>query len=290
MSSSAFDVVRTTTGIRFKSGSCLICASTSRPSFTGKLRSSRIRSGRTVSLYLPCLRKQLNASSPFEATIRLLRTLLSLSTSCVNRTSPALSSTSRMSIVCGCKSKFMVLYLLISLGFHRWNGETKCRASPRRSLHPDASAMPLHDFLANGQADARSGVFRLGMKALKDYEDPVAMLGRDANAVVAYGYLPVPSILLNGDTHARRFVSAELQGISEQVLKQLAELHGVAKNRGQAVTSDDGARLFDGQLQTIQDAVHHGLTPGRFQGLTLRAHARIGEQVADQCLHPGGPI
>ena len=46
MSSSALEVVRTTTGIRRRSGSVLISPSASRPSFLGMLRSSRIRPGR----------------------------------------------------------------------------------------------------------------------------------------------------------------------------------------------------------------------------------------------------
>ena len=46
MSSSAFDVVITTIGIRRSDGSALISRSASRPSILGMLRSSRMKPGR----------------------------------------------------------------------------------------------------------------------------------------------------------------------------------------------------------------------------------------------------
>src|SRR5213592_1933300 len=58
MSSSAFDVVRTTTGINLKLSSSLISRSTWRPSFFGRFRSRRIRSGRGVPAYSPCRRRK----------------------------------------------------------------------------------------------------------------------------------------------------------------------------------------------------------------------------------------
>ncbi len=60
MSSSAFDVVSTTTGMERSSGSDLISASTSRPSLRGRFRSSSTRSGREFA----GLRRNSIASTP----------------------------------------------------------------------------------------------------------------------------------------------------------------------------------------------------------------------------------
>src|SRR5882762_5892489 len=184
MSSSAFEVVRITTGMRLRSTSSLISARTCRPSLMGRLRSSRIKSGRIVSLNLPCLRRQANASSPLVATIRLLRTLLSLSTSCVSRTSPALSSTSKISTGCDWDSKFILFSLLYFLHGCNGNRKTKCRPSPGGWLDPNVSAVPLDDLLADRQSDAGAGIFGLRMKPLKDHEDTVGVLLRDADAII----------------------------------------------------------------------------------------------------------
>src|SRR6266404_2604777 len=196
MSSSVFDVVRTTTGILFRLASLLISASTSRPSFTGRFRSSRIRPGRRDSRNSPCCRKYLSASAPSLTTLRLLWTLLSVSTSSVSRTSAALSSTSKMSIGSATDSNFIGFPLLCFETRRIRNGETERRAASRCGFHPDASSVPLRDFLANRQPDARARILRLRVQPLKNHENPFVVLRRDADSVVSHGNLPAPSVPL----------------------------------------------------------------------------------------------
>src|SRR6266404_7849284 len=208
MSSSVFDVVRTTTGILFRLASLLISASTSRPSFTGRFRSSRIRPGRRDSRNSPCCRKYLSASAPSLTTLRLLWTLLSVSTSSVSRTSAALSSISKMSIGSATDSNF-IGFPLLGLETRRIrNREIKRRASSWRRFHPDAPSVPLRDLLANCQSDPRARVLRLGVQPLKNHEYPLVVLLPDANSVITHGNLPACFVPLGADMDAWRLIAA----------------------------------------------------------------------------------
>jgi len=44
--------------------------------------------------------------------------------------------------------------------------------------------LPFDDFLADRQADAGSGIFGLGMKALKNHKNALGVLLRDADPVI----------------------------------------------------------------------------------------------------------
>src|SRR6188472_391327 len=99
MSSGATEVVRTTTGIVRRRSSDLSSDNTARPSFRGRFRSRRIRSGRGASAYGGRRRTKAIASTPSRTTWRLLGTRLFSSARFVRRASARLSSTSRISIV-----------------------------------------------------------------------------------------------------------------------------------------------------------------------------------------------
>src|SRR5580693_7466209 len=102
MSSSDEEVVRITTGTWESSGSDLIFSRICRPSYLGRLRSSRIRSTSGAPACAPRRYRKSRASSPSRATCSRLRILLSSNASRVISSSPGSSSTSRTSI--GCRS------------------------------------------------------------------------------------------------------------------------------------------------------------------------------------------
>ena len=77
---------------------------------------------------------------------------------------------------------------------------------PPGRLDPNAAAVPLDDLLANCQADSCARIFGLGMKPLKDHEDPLGVLLRNADAVIASGDLPVVSVSLGRYPDARWFL------------------------------------------------------------------------------------
>ena len=86
-------------------------------------------------------------------------------------------------------------------------------------LHPDAPAVTLHDLLADGQADACAGILFSGVQALEDDKDALGILGIDADAVVADGKDPFTSLLFSRDMNPGRLLTAELDGVADQVLK-----------------------------------------------------------------------
>src|SRR6267154_1483512 len=245
MSSSAFDVVRITTGIRLRSGSAFISASTSRPSLMGRLRSSKIKSGRGLFLNFPWRRRHIKASWPSLATMRLLWTLLSVSTSSVRRTSAALSSTSKMSMGCGVDSKFIVGLLLGFITASIGNAESERGAAARCGLQPNAAAVALGNFFADGQTDAGARILRLGMQALKNHEDALVMFGSYTNAVVAHGNVPTGRRLFRADVNDCGAVAAEFDSVANEILHDLAKLQFVRQHEGKGIASDYCAALFN---------------------------------------------
>src|SRR5450432_4085427 len=113
MSSCEDDVVSTTTGTCASWGSDLICSRTWRPSNLGRLRSSTIRSTAGAPAWSPRWYRKSSASSPSRATCSRLPILWSSSASRVSSSSPASSSTSRIST--GCKGKVTLGSLRLEL-------------------------------------------------------------------------------------------------------------------------------------------------------------------------------
>src|ERR1035438_3100122 len=181
MSLSAWEVVRTTTGIHFKSSSALISASTSRPSFRGRLRSSRIRSGRTAPLNLPSRRRYARAPTPSWTTWRPFPRQFDFKASLINRTSPGLSSTKRISTGFAIIASPTMLHpdfpghnsVLLAVSRH---AEKKCRSMSGFRLHPDVPSVALHDLLAHGEPDAGAGIFFPTVQALEDVENAFGVL------------------------------------------------------------------------------------------------------------------
>src|ERR1017187_4479627 len=192
MSSSAWEVVRTTTGMSFRSSSALISASTSRPSFLGRFRSSRIRSGRTAPLDSPSLRRYDRASTPSRTTFKWFQTRPDFRASRVKRASAGLSSTKRISTG---PAMLVTSPMMLHLGFLSHgsgllagsrNTEQECRSMSGLGLHPDLPSVALYDFLTDGETDAGAGKLFGTVQALEDGENAPGVLRLDANAVITH--------------------------------------------------------------------------------------------------------
>src|ERR1700678_1579259 len=128
----------------FSVGLSLISSKTSRPSFLGRFRSSKTRSGRGTLAYSPsCLRKAI-AFAPSEATCKLMYILASLNASRVSRTSPGLSSTKRITIGSAC----VAFDFIVSHFFGQ--GKVEGRAFSGLRLDPDPSTQLVQNLFANG--------------------------------------------------------------------------------------------------------------------------------------------
>jgi hypothetical protein len=82
--------------------------------------------------------------------------------------------------------------------------------------------VPLDDFLADRKPNPCAGVFRPGVQALEDLEDAVGIAGVDSDAVILDGKQPVRTSIGGGDVNSKGGWSAELDGVANEVLEQLA--------------------------------------------------------------------
>ena len=194
------------------------------------------------------------ASTPSEATCRWMAVLASRKASRVSRTSPGLSSTSSTSM--GMPPPPIGLH---DCAVASCQGKAKGRALSGLRLDRDAAAVPLDDLLADRQADAGAGELFPLVQPLEHAEDPFEVLRLDSQPVVlaprtSTSLAAVPGrdeTWTCGDSGA-----LVLDGVADQVLKQLNQLHLVGQDAGQRIVRHHGAAVFDGAAQ-----VHERLLP-----------------------------
>src|SRR5215470_16595135 len=241
MSSSAWDVVRMTTGMTRSCGSSLSSASTSWPERRGRLRSSRIRSGRGAPVYSPVWRRNCSACSPSVTTCSLFWILWCWNASLVIRMSPGSSSTSSTSTI------WYPVHsgIGILIGWQHGQGKAEPGAGGALGIQPYLASVILDDLLDHGQADAGAGVGRPVVQPLEDNKDPVGVLGLDPNAVVAEREEPVRALPAGRHRNPGRRIPAELQRVAEQVLEHRGEQRDLAQHDRQLALFYGRVRLPD---------------------------------------------
>jgi hypothetical protein len=110
------------------------------------------------------------------------------------------------------------------------------------------SAVALHNLLADRQTNPGTSILLPAVKPLKDDENPLGILRGDANPIVADGKNPPVAVSAGRDMDAGRLGSAELDGVSDQVLKQLDQLEVICHQCGKGIMSDEGPVFLDGYL------------------------------------------
>ncbi len=71
----------------------------------------------------------------------------------------------------------------------QWQPYDESRSAVPRELCSQFAAVQLHDLTADVQPEPDAAVAAVGMRAVEPFEDSLALLGRDADAVVADGDL-----------------------------------------------------------------------------------------------------
>src|SRR6266511_2381108 len=127
----------------------------------------------------------------------------------VRRTSPGLSSTSKISIGLPFAISFIAVW---SPSRER---EIKRTAPPPFGLDPDSSAVTLHDLLGDGEANAAAGIIMPIVQALKDQKDALEVLRLNANAIILDPEQPLIPLLLCPHVDSNRAVAAELNRIAD---------------------------------------------------------------------------
>ena len=245
MSSSACEVVSTTTGIRRRSASFLISASTSRPSRRGRLRSSRTRSGR---------RRVGVLALPAQVRQRLRRRRRRRSAGCgpcAPRTPPASSARRRVVLDeqdldrlgqrCsrGAVHASALPRAGMAWGFERQRGRVNRSSVPApRRVDPDPAAVVLDDLLADGEADAGA---RVGVAQ----RAAAGRSRRPCRRTRARCRCRCPRTLISHSRRRRRLGAltctagavraAELERVADQVLQQRRQQRSLARRPSAAV-------------------------------------------------------
>ena len=96
---------------------------------------------------------------------------------------------------------------------------------------------------------------------------------------------------VGGDADYRPDVGGdELQGVGEKVLKEQGELAWVTFDHRQLVHHHGGTRLDDDPVEVGQGGTHQCCAVDRPPHQHAGARPRVGEQVVDEHLHPGGTV
>ncbi len=118
--------------------------------------------------------------------------------------------------------------------------------------------MALDDAFAESQSNSCAGILFLGMEPLEYREDPLEILWIDSYSIVGKGKDIEFSLFFRPDGDAGRSVgSAELEGISHQILEELHDLHRIPDNPGKrtpfdyrSAFPDSGTQVFQGMVQS----------------------------------------
>src|SRR5436305_1990602 len=106
--------------------------------------------------------------------------------------------------------------------------------------------MSLDDFLGEGQADPGPGILLPRVKALKDHEHFLPVLRLNADAIVAHDDMTRLLFPSPRDVNLRLDAGAvKLEGVANEVLQKLHELHPVPENYGQGLTLDNPSGIGD---------------------------------------------
>src|SRR3989442_4821654 len=122
------------------------------------------------------------------------------------------------------------------------DGERKRTALAWRALHPDPSAVHLHQPARDRQAQPGALVLAAdaALTLLKALEDAIGVFRRHADPAIAHADPQLRALTLGRDAHAARL--RELDGVAQQVQEDLLELWAVRKDAAD-IRGDTGAQL-----------------------------------------------
>src|SRR4030042_4371113 len=87
-----------------------------------------------------------------------------------------------------------------------------------------------------------------------------------------------------------RLLTAELDGVSYQVLEYLNQLRFVSHHNREFIMDNNSVVLLDGHAEIDAYMAKDGIAISWCEGPSSRAHPRIGKQVLNQPLHPVCPV
>jgi hypothetical protein len=155
----------------------------------------------------------------------------------------------------------------------------------------DIAAMPLDDIFADREAHSCAGEFLAPMQALKHSEYSFEVLRFDAESVVLHRkYLLLRAVLPGRNMNSGYFGAPILDGIAEQILKQLRQLQLVGHHTRQGIVRYARPAFLDGTAKIDHRPTQGTLTRSGHEFSALRANTRVRQQILNQGLHAFGAI
>ena len=118
-------------------------------------------------------------------------------------------------------------------------------------LEPDAPAILFDDPLANSQSDAASRIFVSAVQALEQSKDLLGKLRFDSDSVIRDTKNTPAVSLVAADLHTGGLLTAVLDRIANQVLKQVGQTGWMNRNGRHVRGHNRGSRLVEGHPQVL---------------------------------------
>ena len=91
---------------------------------------------------------------------------------------------------------------------------------------------------------------------------------------------------LGRDMNIRRIIAVKLDGVGDQVLKQLNQLRGVGRYGREGGVRHHRAALLNSHSQIGEGVVENGIAVGGLKGFPLRVNPGISQQAVKHRFHP----
>src|SRR6185295_19960048 len=131
--------------------------------------------------------------------------------------------------------------------------------------------MPFNNLFAYRQTDAGSGIFFSTVQSLKNDKDSLGILWVQPDTIVADRKQPFTGLALSRHVNPWRFLTVELDGIADQVLKELPQLYPIRHHGGEGVVGDDRPAFLDRNPQIAQHLFQNAVAAHLFRHFVLHS-------------------
>src|SRR5580700_3198101 len=130
----------------------------------------------------------------------------------------------------------------------RGNRKLETGSTSRFRFHPDSAAVPLDNAFADCQTYPGSRL-RVAMQALEYSEDILFVFPGNPDPIVAHADYPILTLLLGANLDYWRIFALVLDGVADQVLKELYHLHFIGVHDRQGGGFEHRPAFFNGELE-----------------------------------------
>jgi len=143
-----------------------------------------------------------------------------------------------------------------------------------------------HYFLADSQSYTVACIFFARVQALKDRENLVLIFTGNPNAIVSNCDFPLIAVPLRRNIHHGRLLSAKLNSVANEVLKQLHKLRMVGPQHRKGSAGHYYSTFLHRSREVPERLIHGFIAISAGVFLSVAADARKRQQVFNKSLQP----